>query len=322
LPSKSGTHKEKIKTVSPGNIQDVAKALSSDLRLKIVEILGWKAMTISQLVKELGVAQPTVSINVQVLEQSGLIITAPGPNREKICSRVYDSIVLELPNRPGDALQDIEEIMMPVGMYTDCKVESPCGLAGKDGVIGAPDDPRSFYLPERCDASLLWFSGSGYVEYRFPNPFDAETVQEVEAVCISAEICSEAAGYRHDWPSDITLFVNGRNIGTWTSPGDFGEPKGRLTPAWWMNNTQYGLMTEWRVGADASLVNGVVVSGTRLEDLQLESSQPITVRFEVSPDAEHQGGINLLGAHFGNYPQDIKLTFVKKNKRRQQDAAE
>src|SRR5690606_19825128 len=141
--------------VPPTKLQEVAKALSGDLRLRILEILGNQTLSVTQLMTALGVAQPTISINVQILEQAELITTTQGANREKLCSRVHDSLLLQLPNAPGEALHEIEEITMPIGMYTDCHIQPTCGLAGRDGIIGSPDDPRSFYLPERCDAELL-----------------------------------------------------------------------------------------------------------------------------------------------------------------------
>ena len=45
---------------------------------------------------------------------------------------------------------------------------------------------------------------------------------------LSAEICSEVAGFDNRWASDITVWINDVEIGTWTSPGDFGGERGRL----------------------------------------------------------------------------------------------
>jgi predicted transcriptional regulator len=291
-------------------VQDVAKALSGDLRMRILEILGDQALSITQLMQALGVAQPTVSINVQILEQAGLIETTSGANREKICSRIYDSLFLELPNIPGEAFNDMEAISMPIGLYTDCMINSPCGLVNKDSLIGCPDDPRSFYLPERSDASLLWFSEAGFVEYRFPNPVPMGIA--LSAIQFSAELCSEAMGFQEDWPSDITLFINGIRIGTVTSAGDFGENKGRLTPAWWLYGTQYGNLYEWRIEEDASFLNGCMISDATLKSLNLKYSSPITVRLEVENTAKNQRGMNLFGSAFGNYEQDLKLSFIRK----------
>ncbi|MFC6229232.1 ArsR/SmtB family transcription factor [Paenibacillus allorhizosphaerae] len=298
-----------LKRIPATRVQETAKALSGDVRLRILEVLGKKPMSISQLMDELGVAQPTVSINVQILEQAGLLETAQGANREKICSRSCDTVLFELPMLPGEALDHLEEIQMPVGMYSDFRIQPPCGLLGKEGMIGCYDDPRSFYLPDRSDALMLWFSESGYVEYRFPNPVPPGV--KLTALCLSAELCSEAVGFQHDWPSDITLSVNGVEIGTWTSPGDFGEPKGIITPSWWIGNTQYGLLTEWRIEETGSLLNGTRCSDACLDHLDLHFDRPITVRFEVKEDAVNKRGLNLMGAHFGNHAQAVKLTFIR-----------
>lgn len=64
-------------------ILDVAKALSGDVRVRILEALGRQPMSISQLAESLGVAQPTISINVQILEQAELIVSSPGPTGRK-----------------------------------------------------------------------------------------------------------------------------------------------------------------------------------------------------------------------------------------------
>jgi predicted transcriptional regulator len=302
--------KETTKTIQPSKLQEVAKALSGDLRLRILEILGNQTLSVTQLMTALGVAQPTISINVQILEQAELITTTQGANREKLCSRVHDSLILQLPNVPGEALHEIEEIMMPVGMYTDCRIQPSCGLAGKEGVIGSADDPRSFYLPERSEAELVWFSDAGYVEYRFPNPMPPGV--KLSTLTISAELCSEALGFDENWPSDITLFVNGQRIGSVTAPGDFGKKRGVNTPGWWIYGSQYGLLYEWRIQKEGSFLNDDPLSKIVLQDLDLHFNNPIIIRFEVEETALNKRGLNLFGAAFGNHTQGIKLTFARK----------
>ncbi len=76
-------------------------------------------------------------------------------------------------------------------------------------------------------AGLLWF-GRGHVEYKFPN--NAKILNKnVNAIEFSMELSSEVPGTNPDWPSDITLWVNGVAIGTWTSPGDYGDKRGAFT---------------------------------------------------------------------------------------------
>jgi len=300
---------DKTRRIPPHQIQETAKALSGDLRLRILEALGKGTRSISQLMEALGAAQPTVSINVQILEQAGLITTAPGPNREKLCSRAHDYLLFELPRETGESLSDLEEISMPVGMYTSCSVKAPCGLAGRESLIGCPDDPRSFFLPDRSEAQLLWFSEAGFVEYLFPNPIPPEV--SLKGLKISAELCSEAMGFNEDWPSDVTLFVNGKRIATVTPEGDFGREKGSLTPVWWVYGSQYGKLYEWEITGEGSFAEGRRGSGVRLADLGLRYDQPIAIRFEVEGTAVNKRGLNLFGAGYGNYNQDIKLTFAK-----------
>lgn len=299
-----------IKRIPAHQIQEVAKALSGDLRLRILEALGERSKSISQLVEELGVAQPTVSINVQSLEQAGLVIsTTSGSGREKICSRVLDALLFELPLRPGEGLQQVEEISMPVGLYTDCAIQPPCGLQGLEGAVGCPDDPRAFYMPERTKANLLWFSEAGFVEYAFANLLPGGV--PLQKLMLSAELCSEAEGYKQEWPSDITLSINGKWIGTWTCEGDFGDRKGKLSQNLQFGCSQYGLLTEWGITQDGSYINGVKSSDTTLADLDLHYNRPIKVRLEVQADAENRRGLNLFGAGYGDHPQNLLLRFVR-----------
>ncbi|MDF2671034.1 MAG: ArsR family transcriptional regulator [Paenibacillus sp.] len=299
---------ETTKKIPTPDILEVAKALASELRLRILETLSERPMSVTELTQLLGVAQPTISINIQILESAGLIHTAQRFGRGKICIRSCDTLLFDLPKVPNE-LSHFHTIQMPVGLYTDFQVNSPCGLVGREGLIGNVDDIQAFYMPERSDAFLVWFSEAGYLEYKFPNPLTS--TETLRSLSLSAELCSEALGFKEDWPSDITLSINGWEIGTWTSPGDFGEKKGQLTPIWWVGGTQYGLLTEWNIHESGSSLNGMPSSSVTLEHLNLGASQPITVRFTVKKDAAHRGGLNILGNHFGNIPQDIKLVLSR-----------
>ena len=68
------------------------------------------------------------------------------------------------------------------------------------------------------------------MEYKFPN--NARVLNaEVEAIEFTMELSSEVPGTNADWPSDISIWVNDVKVGTWTSPGDYGDKRGRFTPA-------------------------------------------------------------------------------------------
>lgn len=217
---------------------------------------------------------------------------------------MFDKIVIDLPVKDKLREQAVE-LTMPVGAFVDCQVTPTCGLLSETGIIGLLDDPASFYEPNRMEAQLLWFY-QGYVEYRFPNRVPAGAFPD--SLRLSMEVCSEAPLYNLDWPSDITVWINGVEVGTWTSPADFGGEPGRLTPDWWTpRNTQYGLLKFWHVNEEKSEVDGMLVSGVTIRDLKLAEAPFIAVRIGIKPDAEHIGGINLFGSRFGNYPQDLVL---------------
>ena len=122
------------------------------------------------------------------------------------------------------------------------------------------------------------------------------------------ELSSEVPGTAADWPSDITVSVNGIDIGTWTSPGDFGDKRGVYTPDWWkLRGSQYGKLKSWRVTGDGTYVDGMKISPISLKELDLGNHHSIRLRIGVKDDAKHPGGINIFGRGFGNYDQDIVL---------------
>ena len=190
---------------------------------------------------------------------------------------------------------------MPVGAYVDADVVPTCGLASAERLIGLVDDPASFFEPGHAEASLVWFR-QGFLTYRFPNRLPPRTVPE--SLRFRAELCSEAPMHHEDWPSDVTVYVAGVRLGTWTSPADFGGRRGLLTPTWWDDrNSQFGLLKEWRVTADGTWVDGVRVSDVTLADLEVVGRPTIDVRIGVEADATHVGGLNLFGPFVRELPR-------------------
>ena len=115
-----------------------------------------------------------------------------------------------------------------------------------------------------------------------------------------------------NWPSDITVAVNGRELGVWTSPGDFGDQRGIYTPSWWkLKGSQYGMLKSWRVTPDGGFIDGVKISSLTPKDLgHISAHHLIGLKIEVKPDARHPGGVNIFGRGFGNYDQDIVLRLI------------
>jgi predicted transcriptional regulator len=289
-------------------IERVLKALDSANRLRILRYLTTRNASVNEIASALDLPLSTAALHVETLEEAGLIQTELEPasrGLRKMCARMYDMIVLDLPRSTSATRTPAIELAMPIGAFSDCRVLPTCGLAGSNGLIGMVDDPASFYEPGRVDAQLIWFR-SGWVEYHFPNrlPAGAQPV----ALTLSMEICSEAPHHHPDWPSDITVWINGVEIGTWTSPADFGGEAGMLTPAWWyVHDTQYGLLKFWHVDDDGAKIDGLRISEVALSELRLTEAPYFAVRIGVKSGAEHVGGINLFGSKFGNYPQDLVL---------------
>ena len=290
-----------------GTAMEMLKALSHETRIAILRYLGDRVVPVNQIAQDLGLAPSTATMHIVVLEKSGLLHSEMRPasrGLQKVCARTYDELVIDLPRGERHTRGAVEH-SMPIGGYSDFKVEPTCGLAATQGLIGYLDDPASFYEPTHLTAQLLWFR-AGYVEYRFPNRTPAGA--PIVSLQLTAEVCSEAPLNDPDWPSDISVWINDVHLGAWTCPGDFGGTRGRLTPGWWEEkDSQYGVLKRWRVSDTGTSIDGVELSTVGLDALELRSGEPIRVRIGVRPDAQNVGGINLFGAEFGNYPQDLGL---------------
>ncbi len=288
-------------------LEEVTKALGSETRLEILRFLSAHTCTLLEIAEALDLPPSTATLHINVLEKAGLIETNLRPatrGLQKVCARVFDRVVIQLPGE-HEIKDTTVEVSMPIGAYADVNLIPTCGLAGELGIIGHLDDTSAFYEPDRIYAQLLWFR-RGYVEYRFPNRLPPNVA--LDDIEVSFEVCSEAPLYHADWPSDITVWIGNVEIGTWTSPSDFGGERGALTPAWWdSQNSQYGLLKVWRVTNSGSYVDGIQVSKVTLNHLTLKPGEPIPVRIGIRENAANIGGLNLFGSKFGNYPQDIVL---------------
>jgi len=294
---------------------EMFRALSSASRIAILQLLATGDKNINELGAALGLSQPTVTRYVQQLEQAGMVVSEYMPGlqgMQKRCHLKCSRLIVNFES-PEAAEDRVDEISMPIGLYTLANPGGTCGLANRTKFIGFLDKPQSFFDPERATAEILWM-GSGFVEYTFPN--DLPSTMEVDRLELTMEICSEAPDHNPDWPSDITVWINGVDIGTWTSPGDLGGKRGLLTPEWWVEHmTQFGLLKIWSVDREGSYVDGTRVSDVTLSRLMVTPQQPLTIRIGVKPDAEHQGGFNLFGRGFGNYAQDLALRLHYSRKR-------
>ncbi len=293
---------------------EVCKAISNKHRIEILRHLSEKPHNVNELSEKLNIPFSTTAVNVKKLEDVNLISTelVPGRGTQKVNTLNYDRIVINLFTDETPTDDNMVVFDMPIGEYVDCQVEPSCGLVSEYDYIGIQDDPRSFYEPDRKQAQLLFFR-AGFVEYRFPNriPYGSKA-RELE---FSAEICSEAPFHKMDWPSDITVWINGKEVGTWTSPSDFGGERGFLTPKWWLKNyTQYGVLKKWKINDSGCYIDGQHInSSININDLNIQEKPFISFRIGVKDGAVNAGGLNLFGSKFGNYEQNIIMNLRFEN---------
>lgn len=297
------------------DVANIARALDSVVRRNILDLLVEKTLNVNQISEALGLPQSTCTVNIQILEKAKLIHVeqvAASKGLQKVCSVKWEEVVLPLKDltAPGD--DRLIVVDMPIGLYTDHKATAPCGMVSENGVVGFFDQTETFQNPKRATAGLIWMT-RGFLEYRFPKS-TAITQERIGAISVTFEVCSEFPGYNNSWPSDITLWFNDREVGTWTSPGDMGGDYGRLTPRWWdLLNTQYGFLKSWKITTEGSFIDGVKTGDLTLDQVGLDACDSYSVKIGVKNDAEYVGGFNLFGRSFGNYEQDIVMRIELKD---------
>ncbi len=299
----------KILVIDPVEDKHIILGLASELRLGILHLLHKKSRNINEIAAALEVPQSTIALNVGILEKAGLLsseIVKAKKGNQKICKAIYEELVIRFVEEDQSARDDLIEVEMPLGLFTSYEVSAPCGLCSPEGIIGYLDVPDSFLNPDRMKAGLLWFE-QGWVEYKFPNNalYKNKALSKLE---ISVELSSEALLTDQNWQSDISLWINTTEVGTWTSPGDFGDKRGKYTPGWWkLEGSQYGLLKNWSVTDEGSFVDGIRISEVRLADLGLAEHHSIRVKIGVKEGADHVGGLNIFGRGFGNHDQAIMM---------------
>ena len=288
---------------------EIFKALGSELRINIIKLLQENhEMNMNELATSLGITNGALTGHIKKLEESGIIqvMTERGSHgNQKVCKVSFDKIVVDVESEENEEDQNIYNTEVKVGHYSDYEVYPTCGLATSQAIVGEVDDPRYFSHPDRINAGILWFT-KGYIEYIIPNLLPSAT--KIDQITVSLEISSEAPGINNDWPSDISILLNDVKIGTWTSPGDYGDVQGIFTPDWWFPNwNQYGLLKMIVINKKGTFVDGLKISDVTINEFNLDYKSTVRFKFEIEEDAKNVGGITIFGSEFGNYNQDIKV---------------
>lgn len=287
---------------------ELFKALGSDIRIQILKILlENNQMSMNQIANELNISNGALTGHIKKLEECGLISASndsSGHGNQKLCSLIQDRILVEI-EKPID-LSNVYNTSIKVGQFSSHNIYPTCGLATSSFVIGELDDVRYFDHPDHFNADIMWFT-KGYVEYVIPNLIPRN--QKITQLSLSAEISSEAPGTDNDWPSDISFYINDTLVGTWTSPGDYGDVRGMFTPEWWPQNwNQYGLLKLLVINHKGTFIDGLKISDITTSELKLDYTSTIRFRIAVEEDSAHVGGLTIFGKSFGNYDQDIVVS--------------
>src|SRR5690606_38076186 len=282
----------------------IFKALSSEVRIQIIELLiRNSSMNLNELASELKLSNGAITMHIKKLEESGIIqinSTVGKHGIQKMCYLNEDKLLVDMRSSEKENLYEVD---IEVGHFSNYFATPTCGLATKDSIIGDFDDPRYFADPQRSHAVIIWLT-EGYLEYRIPNYLKPnQTFKEIQ---FSMELSSEAPGYNNHFPSDIYFYLNNVEIGSWTSPGDFGDMRGNFTPDWWPPHlNQYGMLKLIRITNDGSFIDGCRISNITLSHIKLDYKSDLTFRIAIPEHSQNKGGLTIFGKSFGNYSQNL-----------------
>ena len=116
----------------------IGKALSSEIRIQILEALEEQEHNVNELAELLELPASSTAMHVRVLEEAGLIETelrAAVRGSMKMCRKSVDSLMIQLRKEKDEK---VEKISMPIGNYVDYHVEPTCGIVSGDGHIAFP----------------------------------------------------------------------------------------------------------------------------------------------------------------------------------------
>ncbi|MFR2149665.1 MAG: ArsR/SmtB family transcription factor [Christensenellales bacterium] len=225
----------------------VAKALSSQQRVKMIGLLASRSMNVNELADALGMPVSTAALNVRQLEEAGLISSEIQPGIRgamKLCSRRIDSVSMHLVPETQEGVSALT-LKLPLGSYASARdIRPECGLVSEHAWIGESNAPRAFYHPDRLSAQLLWFE-SGEVEYR--SRWAKSTPSRWSGWKFRWNFLQRADVPR-GFKSDIYVGLGARGAGRVDKPRRLRRAARRFNPSWWSDtSSQYGLLKTWRI---------------------------------------------------------------------------
>jgi predicted transcriptional regulator len=296
----------KINLEEKDKLSNIGKALSSPIRIDILDFLSMKPAIISDVATHFGIPLSSAALHIKTLEIAGLISVQPIPGSkgaQKLCGVLISRVDIDMFRNYNLNNHFIYKEDMPIGSYFDYKISAPCGIVSEIADLGAEDSFSGFFSSERYKAQLIWFT-QGHLEYRFSNYILKST--PVNKIQFTFEVCSEALGYNNNWKSDVSIWLNETEIAIIECPGDYGGRRGKLNPSWWSEvSTQYGDLRKIWITDNGCYIDEKKVSNHTISSLELNKNYYMSFKIGVKPNVKYVGGINLFGEKFGDHPQNI-----------------
>lgn len=296
-------------------LEKIATALNSKTRRNIIALLTTNSYTVLEIAERLNMSLSNISFHVNLLKKAGLVNMTHNHSKrgnEKIVALEKHCLEILFVNDTQIAPTSTNKTFnteLPIGSFNLFDITPPCGMADSEGLLlGAESMPDIFYNYKRLKGEIIWFT-QGYLEYHFSNNAIKDKI--LNSFQISLEVCSECANYNNSFKSDITFSLNDKEIGTYTSPGDFGGRMGKLTPKNWpVGSTQYGMLVQIRIDEKGIWINqNHLASEETIDDFAFITKEKcLKFKIEVKKNAKYSGGLNLFGSKFGDYPQGIRVT--------------
>lgn len=285
------------------------KALSNRVRLNILRLLqnGSHLLTISEIARALDIPKTTAIHHVEVLEQAELVIVlykSSTTGTVRVVGRnIKSTHICHFYPDPVER-NDTKTLIQThkVGNFSDIDCDTYAVVLDDHSIFETTDR----FDPKHYDAMLL-YTEKGIITYEFSGAV-AKT-HKIHELSLSLELCSEAPYFNNNYYSDITFWINGVELCTYISTGDYGDRRGRLNPDWWPSTvTQYGKLVSLVVNGKGVMLNGIdVTDKITVDSLELDKHDSIKIAFGNKGTSTHIGGMNIFGSHFGDFEQDIVL---------------
>lgn len=290
-------------------IRALGAALSSPIRLQLLHYLREGPKSLYCLQQLTGLSATSIAMHVKKLEAAKLARLEYSPSKKGFSQLVFLCLgkIEIFGDSTAPAPQKSLTVSMPVGLFTEAESYASYFRITTNNSDDLSYEQIPIFSPKRENAGMIYTDG-GKVSYTFDKEIFKN--KKISQIVLSLEICSECPYYSNTWKSDITFSINGKELCTYTCPGDFGDRPGKLSPSFWTSivTTQYGQLVHLSVNETGTFFNQEPCAPINLQNFKIDGSENLVFSIETKKDAKFFGGFNIFGKNFGDYPQDIELT--------------